>query len=191
MSRREVAEILGFPMELTSVTFFSFLFNSCIPTVVDVDMRQSHLRQISHTEMALLAGAPARSLWHTDSLWGIERKPGLWIQAIFFLCKPPPVRCNKMTERMPTPRPGSHGLVMPSSDDVTREANARLGESGPQCITYRPAGDMSQTPWQPWPVWVGFILLLFTEKHLFSFSFNTFPSDKKIQYEVKWLSIDE
>lgn len=63
---------------------------------------------------------------------------------------------------------GSHGRVMQGSDDVMREGDVRLGESGPQCITYKPAGHMSQNPWQRWPVCVR--LAAFLQKHLFSFS---------------------
>lgn len=41
-------------------------------------------------------------------------------------------------------------LVMQRCDDVVRDV--RLGEPGPQCIAYKPAGDMSQTSWRWWPV---------------------------------------
>lgn len=67
-----------------------------------------------------------------------------------------------------TSRPGSHSLVMQCYGDVMRERNVRLGEPGLQCIAYKPAGDMSQTSWRWWPVWLH--LAASPKKHLLSFS---------------------
>lgn len=61
------------------------------------------------------------------------------------------------------------------------EGDVRLRESGPQCITYKPAGLMSQTPWQRWPVCVCLTAFLPNTSSLVSFHYCLFQFKKKKQ----------
>lgn len=117
------------------------------------------MRQIFHAGCVAFAGRRS-SVWASTVHWlmdSIEKDAVVWIWARFLCKKKKNLSLSDAINRqdgccIQARARRSDGPVMQPHDDMMRDRNVKLGELEPQCIAYKPAGDMSQTSWRWWPV---------------------------------------